>query len=280
MIDDVDNSVRNLLQGEARSGSELAAANISFTVPDSSYRGSGTGLKLNAYLFHIAENRELRSNERRISVLNGLVTLDEFPTRIDCTYALSAWNRAQPAGVEPELQEHRLLAQVLVVLMRNPLLPRQYLAGSLAANQEIDLPVVTARPDAAAPPPDFWTNLGTYVRPTVVCRITFSLELGRAWSAPPMTTATVTANGDSVFVVGGTVYDRSATPLRPVPAAWIRVDQTGETAIADGQGHFFLRRIGPGTYTFTVRAAGYLEGGATHAVPSPSAVYDVLLTPA
>jgi hypothetical protein len=65
---------------------------VRFQPPDDDWRTAVTNLQvngqpanaLNVYLVDLRENRELRSNERRRSVTNGIVSDEPAPTRIDC----------------------------------------------------------------------------------------------------------------------------------------------------------------------------------------------------
>ena len=160
MISDLDDSLKAMLTGEAGTGSELATAPILLAAPDSAWRGATSTLAPNAYLYHVSDDRQLRSNEPRVHITNGSMLVEPYPARVQCTYLITAWNRAAAVGgVEQEKQEHRLLSQVLTVLLRNPLMPRPYLQG-LLANQEIDPPLVAAEEDGATTSADFWSGFG------------------------------------------------------------------------------------------------------------------------
>jgi Pvc16 N-terminal domain/Carboxypeptidase regulatory-like domain len=275
VIRDLDLSLAAMLAGEATSGSELASAKLSFAVPDARWRGQGTGLELNIYLYRVHENRDLRSNERHQHLQNGVLVEERAPARVACDYLLTAWNKAQPvSGVEQEGPEHRLLGQALDVLLRNPELPSRYLAGLLAAGPEPRL--VGARGDGVGGSADFWTGLGTYLRPSVTCQATLAFPAPRSTTGPPVTTARV-AVGDAGdrLTIGGTVRDRRP-PMPGVAGAWVRLAETGTTVVTDDAGRFRVDRLPAGTYTLVVRAVGYREGGGSLPVPSPAG-YDVML---
>ena len=62
---------------------------IGFQPPDDDWRTQVSGLQSNAfniYLADLRENRELRSNARRQSVSNGVVSEEPAPARLDCHY--------------------------------------------------------------------------------------------------------------------------------------------------------------------------------------------------
>jgi hypothetical protein len=273
----LDTALLSLLRGEAKSNWELNTADLSVAAPQASWRGRGTGLALNVYLAAIDENRDLRSNERRLRFDAGSAEVTPFPPRIDCTYVISAWNKATPVtGTDQELQEHRLLGQALWVLQRNPVLPRAYLTGLLAA-QEFDPPVISARPDFPGSNADFWNALDTFVRPAISCRVTIALDLELDAFTTIMTTARLELDGEERLVFGGAVLD--ATSGSPIRDAGVRLVETDQAVLTDGDGRFVLDTAAPGPYTIEVRASGYVAGGGPVVVPSPTGAYDFALTP-
>lgn len=278
MIRDLDTSLKHMFAGEAASGSELATASISFAVPDQRWRGTGTGLELNVYLYRVSENRELRSNERARRIENGMVITDEPAARVECSYLLTAWNKGQPvSGMELEEQEHRLLSQVLDVLLRNRTLPRRHLTG-LAA-QALDLPMVSAESDGIGANGEFWTGLGTYLRPSITCRVTLALAPVPSVAGPAVSTLGVAVDGDGpLFVIGGTVR-RADPPSVGIAGAWVRVAATGTTAVTDADGRFVLTGVAGGTYPVAVRAVGFREASRQVLVPSATGTYDLMLEP-
>ena len=278
MIQDLDVSLEALLVGEAPVGSELAGATISFAVPDKDWRTVGSGLELNIYLYRIAENRELRSNERRrVNNSDGSLTVVPFPVRVECTYLVTAWNKgAEIPGVEKEKQEHRLLSQVLFVLFRNPTLPRTYLTG-LIANPELDVPMISAQAGDDGASPDFWSGLETYVRPSIHCRITLEMPLRQNVTGMPVTTIHARLGGEQVFVIGGVVRNDAAPGNPPVADAWVRLDPGGRTFTTDRQGRFVIDGVPAGNHNLTVRAVGFQQG--TQAITVPDGPYDLSIVP-
>jgi hypothetical protein len=296
MIADLDASLQAFLQGEAVAGSELAGATITFTAPDHDWQATANGLILNVYLMQIAENRELRSNERRLRPrLDGTTTLEQFPARVECFYLLSAWNWEQAVvgvapAADPEQKEHRLLSQALAILLRHGTFPAKYLVPGLAS-QALDLPVISAQPaDTPGATPDFWSGFGTYLRPSITCKITLSLDLQRDVTGPMVSTASITAGpaappdridgstADQWYMIGGTVRS-TAPPKDPIAGTWIYVQETGQLFVTDADGRFLIDRLAGGNYTFTARAVGYQDGGGVVPVPGAAGSYDISLTP-
>jgi hypothetical protein len=282
MIKDLSLSLKALLKGEATPSSALAAATISLGAPDADWRGAASGLVLDVYLYQVMENRELRTNERHLRHnQDGTTTAELAPARVDCAYVISAWNFATATGgtAEPEEQEQRLLSQALAVLLRNPTVPHRYLVG--LANQTVDLPMMAAEPGTGiGTSGEYWGSFDTYLRPTIDCRVTMALDLLRDVTGPTVTTVQVQhAPDEALFLIGGVV--RAATSAAaPVPAAWVRVVETGQTVVTDESGRFVLAHLPGGMVTLVARAVGYQEGTPTQVqLPQPDGVYDLTLTP-
>ncbi len=275
MIKDLDASLQNMLLGEALPGSELASATIAFAAPDATWRGQGVGLAVNSYLYQLREDRMLRSTERIRQVTPaGAVVSQLSPGRVQCCYAITAWDKAaEPQGVEKERVKHRLLSQVLYVLLRNPVMPAGYLTGLLTTSL-FELPVICAEPDDAAGTGDFWSALGTYVKPSVSCKVTIAIDLARAMSAPMVSTLDVRLGGEETFHIGGRVLDAAN---QPVPAALVGVTETGAVLTADEAGRFVIPGLAAGQYTLTARATGFGPGQRSVRVPAPDGSYDLTL---
>lgn len=292
MIKDLSNSLKAFLKGEAAAGSELKAATISLGAPNADWRGHGSGLVLDVYLYQVTENKELRTNERHPRPNpDGTTTVVQAPARVECAYVISAWNFATAGAgttAEPEEQEHRLLSQALAVLLRNPTVPRDYLVG--LAKQALDLPVVTAEPGTGiGTSGEYWGSFETYLRPTVDCRVTLALDLLRDLTGPTVTTVEIRpaanaigaghAADDARYMIGGVV--RAATPAAPpVRDAWVLIVETGRTVVTDEFGRFVAGCLPGGPVTLVARAVGYREGQTVPLqVPQPDGSYDLTLTP-
>lgn len=178
MIQDLDDTIRELLETQAPGGSELAGADISFDLPDADWRAGLTTLTVNCYLYDIRENLELRRAEpiiQRSGDGTRAIRRDQ-PRRIDCAYCITAWS---PAADESVLDEHRLLSQVLTVLMRSPTIPAAVLQGSLV-DQIPPYPTVIASPDGVKNQPEFWGALDQQLKPSLNYVVTLALMLDEA----------------------------------------------------------------------------------------------------
>jgi hypothetical protein len=283
MISNLDASLKSMLTGEAPLGSSLATATISFAVPDTTWQGQGSGMQLDVYLYRVLDNRELRSNQR-FTTLNpdGSVTTTLFPSRIECSYIISAWDKgAEVEGMEKEPDEHALLSDVIYVLWRNPTMPAKYLTGTLTSAY-LALPIIAAESEDMSAKPDFWSALDTYVRPTITCRITIELDLDDAAVASQATMISLTAQNatlsEHLVTIAGIVRN-AAVPTQTIPNAWILLDASQQTYLSDANGAFVIGNVSSGPHTLTVRAVGFAQGIRSFAVPDPSGIYDVSLTP-
>jgi hypothetical protein len=175
MIRDLDETLRALLTQQAPPGSELAGADISFDIPDGEWRGSLDVLTVNCYLYDVRENRDLRTTEpvKQRNLLSGRAIYRPAPVRIDCAYCITAWS---PSEDESVLDEHRLLGQVLMVLLRNRTLPPGVLQGSLTS-QLPPYPTVIAATDGMKNLPEFWGALDQQLKPSLSYVVTLAAML-------------------------------------------------------------------------------------------------------
>ncbi len=183
MIKNLDLAFKDLLTGEAPDGTLLKSANISFVVPDDTWRSSGTNLDLNIYLYDIRENKTFRTNEfTREYHGDGTVTKKKADPRLDCSYVITAWDKSTTPDLEEKIaNEHALLSEVLQVLLKNPTVPSSYLQGSLVG-QSPDVRLSTSQVDGVPNPVEFWNGLGTPYRPSINCSLTITLDLAKVGS--------------------------------------------------------------------------------------------------
>lgn len=177
MIRDLDQTLAKLLKDEAPAGTELAQAEISFDLPDAEWRGSLGKLTVNCYLYDIRQNLELRTHEPLVqrSADSSRAFRRAPPARVDCAYCITAWS---PANEESVLDEHRLLSQVLVVLMTHPTISEVHLQGELK-NQIPPYPTVVATPDGVKNQPEFWGALDQQLKPSLNYVLTLAVMLDR-----------------------------------------------------------------------------------------------------
>ena len=281
MIRDLSQTLRSLLtQGVP---AELATAQIVFDRPSEQF--NPTQATIDLFLYDIRENVELRNNEPTVERLNGQATIRRPPLRINCSYLVTAW----PGGVsgdELALQEHRLLSQVLQVLVRYPTIPEPFLQGSLL-EQSLPLPIVTAQAEGLKSPSEFWTAMGKQLRPTLNVVVTLAIpplsdpeivplvitrdfRLGEKTSAvaEQMMSATV----QQFFRIGGRVTDASG---QPVGGATVMLVEHNLTAIADADGQYSLGAISAGTYTLRLQSETLIQESTISIPATTNNHYDV-----
>lgn len=279
MIDDLDRSMEALLLMEL--GAPLAF-DLSFAIPGKDFAPvSAARNTLNLYLYDIRENRDLRTAAPYLLRHPGGRIERKFPSaRIQASYCITAWSPAMATpGVDPSLDEHRLLAQVLRALLRHPELPPAALVGTLAG-QALPPPTIAGLPQSDKAVNDFWSAIGGQLRPSIDFRVTLSLDYLDPVEGPMVSTAVLKVaqpgGADEQIQIGGQVRDGSAPP-RPIANAWVRLDATAATAISDENGRFVFQNVARGSHQIRVRAVGYTDFVGTIQVPSPLGHYDVVL---
>lgn len=174
MIQDLDRTLETLLNRELPS--DLAnQLTISFLPPDDAFPpASVTPPAVDLFLYDVRENRELRSTEWQIERRSdGRATRRQPPVRVDCSYLITAW---PGEGVpNPALDEHRILGEVLTVMLRYPTIPPEIYFGSLAG-QEPPLPAVSIQPGRLQSPAEFWQSLGGKPKAALDYTVTISVE--------------------------------------------------------------------------------------------------------
>lgn len=203
MIRDLDETIEQLLITRAPAGSELAGADISFDLPDADWRAGLETLTVNCYLYDIRENVELRTVEPPVqrSADGSRAVRRQPPVRIDCAYCITAWS---PATDESVLEEHRLLGQVLRVLLRHRTVPADVLQGSLT-DQIPPYPTLIASPDGVKNPPEFWGALDQQLKPSLnyVLTLAVSLDEAPAEAAMPPVVEEVRVEADDLSLFSG-----------------------------------------------------------------------------
>lgn len=188
MIDDIDESLKALLVRElppAISGQ----ISVSFAAPDDEFHSSVKLPAVDLFLYDIRENLELRSNDEFVERTGGASGWrTRMPIRVDASYLITAW----PGSTEkdrPE-DEHHLLGEVMLALLRFRKLPRSVLRGSLA-NQELPLPVSALQPGRLQSLGEFWQALGGKPKAALNYTVTFAVDTARPEEVTLVTDKTI-----------------------------------------------------------------------------------------
>ena len=128
---------------------------------------------MDLFLYDVRENRELRTNEWVVDRLpDGTTTKRRPPVRVECSYLVTAWPESSDTASE---DEHRLLGEVMMVLLRHPTIPPQLLQGSLKG-QEPPLPAITLQPGRLQSLGEFWQALGGKPKAAINYTVTVSVD--------------------------------------------------------------------------------------------------------
>jgi hypothetical protein len=282
VIDDLDLSVERLLQLEL--GAPLPF-DLSFAIPDRNFAPVSTQRNtLNCYAYDIRENRELRTAAPYLEYLaGGLAQWRYPPARVQVSYCITAWSPAQVTpGTPPARDEHRLLADVLRVLLRYPELPNNALVGALIG-QRPPLQTVVIQPDVSKIVDDFWSAIGGQLRPSLDYRVSLSLAY-RDLVRGPMVTTQISTFGqldvggptDERIQIGGRITD-STLAANPIANAWVRLDAAGITAVTGNDGRFVFQGVTRGAHVLSVRAVGFADATRAIQIPEPTGNYDISL---
>ena len=185
MIDDLDRTMETLLERELPPDL-VSQITISFVMPDDQFPPSSVTLPaVDLFLYDVRENRELRDNDWIVErSSDGTTTKRRPPVRVECSYLVTAW--ASDSSTTPALDEHRLLSEVMRVLLRHPTMPPAVLQGSLQG-QKPPLPAITLQPGRLQSMGEFWQALGGKPKAALNYTVTFSAEVHRPVEAPVVT---------------------------------------------------------------------------------------------
>jgi len=280
VIRDLSLTLRAILNDPALAAGlpELAASEISFDRPTDAFNPAVT--TINLFLFDIRENVDLKTNEPLATRTATGFTISRAPLRVACSYLVTAW---PVGGDEPALQEHQLLSEALQALTRFQKIPAAFLQGRLV-NAVPALPMLTAQSDGLPEPLEFWTALGSTLRPSIVVTATIALDLEPPTTAPEVVTSQLhfgervpgadvlaPSAGPSTFRVGGRVSAQG----KPAPGARLTIVELGLSALTDIEGRYQLGSITSGTYTVRVARGATVKNVSVIVPRGAASDYDV-----
>ena len=168
MISEVDTILRELLLREM--ALRKGEVEIVFDQPRREWSTRLNKPTINLYLFDVRENFDLRGSEQPSITNNpdGSVTVRRNPIRIDLLYLLTGWAREAQ-------DEHRLLSEALMALMRYPFLPEELLPEVLKG-QPTPIRLEVAHGNILEKITDLWTTLDNELHPGVRLMVTISLD--------------------------------------------------------------------------------------------------------
>lgn len=184
MIDDLDRTLKELLVRELPP-LLVNPDNISFDTPDNEFvTRKLQPPAINLFLYDVRENQELRNNEWSIErQTNGTATKQRPAIRVDCSYLITAW--CSNVLQQPQLDEHRLLGEVMKVLLRHPTIPAEVLQRSLEG-QEPPLRTAALRPSPMQSTTEFWQAMGGKPKATLNYTVTIAVTADEAIETVPL----------------------------------------------------------------------------------------------
>ena len=159
---------------------------ISFATPDDQFPPQSVTLPaIDLFLYDVRENLDLRSNEVYVERRgNGTAIQKRPPVRVDFSYLITAWPSANVH--DPAEDEHRLLGEVMRVLLRYRTIPGEVLQAELAT-QELPLPVSSLQPGRLQSLGEFWQALGGKPKAALNYQVTLAVEISKPEVVPLVT---------------------------------------------------------------------------------------------
>ncbi|MBQ6343612.1 MAG: DUF4255 domain-containing protein [Anaerolineaceae bacterium] len=172
MISDVDEALRNLILDSLTVSRQNV--DIKYDLPSRDWASRLNRPTIDLFLFDIRENLRLRGAEqaRQFPRPDGKVEIRRNPVRIDLRYLLTAWTK------DPE-DEHLLLSDTLMTLLRNPVIPDKYATEQMKKQQ---FPVIL---DAAVYQPEhgptekateIWGVIGNDIHAGFIVTVTITVD--------------------------------------------------------------------------------------------------------
>ena len=174
MIQDLDSTLRALLLRDLPPVLAEQVA-ISFDTPDDQFPPTSVTLPaIDLFLYDVRENLELRSNDWSMKRRgDGTARRQRPPVRVDCSYLVTAW--PSESAPSPAQDEHRLLGEVMLVLLRYPKRPDDLLQGGLQS-QDLPLPTAALQPGRLQSLGEFWQALGGKPKSALNYTVTIAVQ--------------------------------------------------------------------------------------------------------
>ncbi len=172
MFQDLDATLAALIANEL----SLPNITVSFATPDDQFPPSSVSLPaVDLFLYDVQENLELRRAEWVVEQHdNGTASRRRPPILVNCSYLVTAW--PSESSPNPSQDEHRLLGEVMKVLLRHPRLPTDTLQGELA-EQEPPLRAKVLRESYLQSLGEFWQAMGGKPKPALHYTVTISVDV-------------------------------------------------------------------------------------------------------
>lgn len=179
MIHELDMTLQKLL--ETGLPPELyQQLSVSFLTPDGDFPPATVKEPaIDLFLYDLRENQELRDTQWSIDRSGESLKRQPPPARVDCSYLISAWVKKSDTQAK---DEHRLLGEVMAVLLRHRTLPLEVLQGELAQMAHLP-PTVTLHSGRLQSPGEFWQALGGKPKAAFHYTVTIGMDVAKAIDA-------------------------------------------------------------------------------------------------
>jgi hypothetical protein len=267
MINDLSRALKKLLQSvavaEPLTFPLLQGKEIEFARPDKDYKPNANG-SVCLFLYDIRENRELRSNEPLRVNRNGQPSIGRPPARVVCSYLVTAWpsekvgddlraklNMDKDTAGDLILLEHQLLGEVLLLLSRYPTIPADVLEGRLAdPEQPMPLPMITAQAEGLNNISEFWTAIGSNLRPSLNVKATIAVQVSQPEAEAKRPVERILLEDKPARLqVKGQVNDEHYVPIA---GARIAIVELGVSTTSDSTGHYVFGDVPIGKYNLSI----------------------------
>lgn len=282
MISDVDDTLRRMLATELAKlpGCPVYdAEQITFEPPNDAAAAQDGEARVNLFLHDLRENVDLREQtflRERGERDETTVGIRRAPVRINLAYLVTVH-----AGHD-SATEHRLMADVMGVLLTYLAVPKQYLSGTLEGLNSDSVLLSVAQPSDLETfnPSSLWQALNSPMQPSLILIITAPLNpFETKWMKRVREMVYGTGRGseqnpilrpDNVtsvqLSVAGIVLDQQTE--QPLVGARVWVEGLAETT-TDENGLFSLANLPTGLQTVQFRRRGYRVNELPVRVPAP-----------
>ncbi|MEZ4643589.1 MAG: Pvc16 family protein [Chloroflexota bacterium] len=280
MIADLDRTIENLLSAEIPI--KNGEIDVKFEQPKREWSARLARPTLNFFLYDVRENNILRQHQWQQSVTqNGrapdhVAQLKRTPYRFDMNYMVTAW------ATEAQ-DEHRLLANCMLALLRHPILPRAHFVGDMES-QPYEVQARLGYHDKLTNPAEVWSSLDNEIRPSISYVVTIALDPWTTVARPIAHTFTFRtgqqSNGQQLNkeTISDTISIRGIITKDNQPLAGVEVGLkgTGFFATTNAEGQFYLNALPPGDYTAVVWLPDAKPAERSISVPTTD-TYDIQL---
>lgn len=269
---DLDDALRGLLLAELAARG-FNGVEIAFDAPSREWSAGISTPTLNLFLYDIREAAQVGAREWTEHRANGQARLERPPLRVDCAYSITAWTRAVK-------DEHRMLSQVLAVLLAHERLPATALGQLESQAGSIATRIGRAKAEGSA---EFWSALGGQYKLSLDYVVTLSFDPGVTLQRGPEIRTQTVSVADRNSPAKATELHRAAGTVRygdgrPAAGAWLSLPDVGAFATSEEQGRFAFPRVPSGTHRCECRAQDGSAASAEIVVPGPG--LDLVLPPA